>query len=977
MANARRLPGIQVDVAPPLAAEALPRLDVAVFVGFASTGPLHLPVALESAAQYATAFGADAPLAWDERRGERVHAHLGPSVRAFFANGGRRCWVIRVARSAAMERVRAEVDPNADPELAVAVANRFALSGMLSIAAARGEAEPAIVAARCEGSWSDSLRASVSVQSRGFALDAWSGVDSPASGQYQFLTRQPLRNGDLLQFGRPIGDCAYARVDAVAAGPTPASPYRVSVRMLAAFERILADASPAGDVAGVARLAGVELPLTATLLAPPAFDEDPESAAEPPPLSLRFDQALPESAFEIGAWVRFDAAGAVHWLRIDEADRAPDLSASPPTATTLQVLATVHGPAWREVEPAAAPFGTVSSAQVLEIELRATTDQGPQARLRQLGLTPERPGNFWELQRDGDFYRVHDDLAVAAPAQLQRFPLAPDEAPLPLAWLPLGASGLFGAAVGPLHREHTALERDGLAVFDAGLFLDPQLADDGVDALLSHADDIRLIRERTRPLYGLHAVFGIGAGGLFNEASLIAVPDAIHSGWQRRGEDQSQPAQAPPSATPAHWRAHRGACLATVAADSVLPAPDFGRFLDCSTRLIEAPLLDGPDAPVPPGTYRLSWTESEPGAVYALFEAGSADFSDEREIYRGADGEYVAMSQREGLYHYRVFAWVGDESSQGSNPVAVRVRADDWEQLAPESAGDLHETDWLQVHRASLRLAAACGDLFAVLSMPRHFRTAQALRYTQRLRAVRTPTDQVEPGDPQALGFDEARALSYGALYFPWLQSDARASGADRTGQRPLRVVPPDGVAVGVLAKRASLRGAWIAAANEPMKDVVALTPPITESDRQALQDAQINLLRNDPRGFFALSADTLALDEALRPINVRRLLILLRRVALRHGIRYVFEPNGPVLWRSVQRGFELLLSELFRRGAFAGATAAQSFRVVTDEGVNTPQSVDAGRFVVELRVAPSLPMRFIAVRLAQNGERLAVIEEL
>ena len=59
------------------------------------------------------------------------------------------------------------------------------------------------------------------------------------------------------------------------------------------------------------------------------------------------------------------------------------------------------------------------------------------------------------------------------------------------------------------------------------------------------------------------------------------------------------------------------------------------------------------------------------------------------------------------------------------------------------------------------------------------------------------------------------------------------------------------------------------------------------------------------------------------------------------------------------------------------GSTAAQSFRVVTDEGVNTPQSVDAGRFVVELRVAPSLPMRFIAVRLAQSGERSATQQQI
>ena len=134
---------------------------------------------------------------------------------------------------------------------------------------------------------------------------------------------------------------------------------------------------------------------------------------------------------------------------------------------------------------------------------------------------------------------------------------------------------------------------------------------------------------------------------------------------------------------------------------------------------------------------------------------------------------------------------------------------------------------------------------------------------------------------------------------------------------------------------------------------------------------------RDDPRGFFTLSADTLAHEDALLPINVRRLLILLRRLALRRGTGYVFEPNGPMLRRAIQRGFDLLLGELYARGAFAGATPAQAFRVVTDEGINTPAGVDAGRLFVELRVAPSLPMRFIAVRLAQSGERLSVSEEL
>jgi phage tail sheath protein FI len=81
-------------------------------------------------------------------------------------------------------------------------------------------------------------------------------------------------------------------------------------------------------------------------------------------------------------------------------------------------------------------------------------------------------------------------------------------------------------------------------------------------------------------------------------------------------------------------------------------------------------------------------------------------------------------------------------------------------------------------------------------------------------------------------------------------------------------------------------------------------------------------------------------------------------------------------LRRSIQSSFDQLMTDLFKRGAFAGATPEQSFRVVTDETINTSRDQDAGRFFVELRVAPSLPMRFLAVRLAQSGERLSVVEE-
>jgi phage tail sheath protein FI len=179
-----------------------------------------------------------------------------------------------------------------------------------------------------------------------------------------------------------------------------------------------------------------------------------------------------------------------------------------------------------------------------------------------------------------------------------------------------------------------------------------------------------------------------------------------------------------------------------------------------------------------------------------------------------------------------------------------------------------------------------------------------------------------------------------------------------------------------VMASRAIARGAWVAPANEALRGVVALVPAILPEAHQALQDAAINLLRQEPAGFVCLNADTLSLEGDLRPLNVRRLLILIRKAALRAGNRFTFEPNGERLRRAVKRGFEALLEEMFARGAFAGTRSREAFRVATDEPPNTPQDAEAGRFLAEIRVAPSRPLAFLTVRLVQRGES-AVAQEV
>src|SRR6185295_7859956 len=134
----------------------------------------------------------------------------------------------------------------------------------------------------------------------------------------------------------------------------------------------------------------------------------------------------------------------------------------------------------------------------------------------------------------------------------------------------------------------------------------------------------------------------------------------------------------------------------------------------------------------------------------------------------------------------------------------------------------------------------ARGDAVALLGLPEHYREDAAIDH---VRALTTgPAGATAPLNP-----GEATALSYAAIYHPWLV--VTESGA-------LRRVPPDGPAAGLLAGRAL------------------------------------------SRGFVLLSADTLAPGEDLRPLNVRRLLILLRRAALQLGATYVFEPNGDAFRR-------------------------------------------------------------------------------
>ena len=752
MRTAPRLPGVFFETAAPPPADVLPRSDVAVFVGFASSGPMHLPVPIEDIVRFAEVFGPDLPLAWNPERGETEYAHLAASVRAFFRNGGRRCWVIRTAGRAAV--------------------NTFDVPGLVTVAA-DGSLHRAEVSARSEGSWSDDLHVAAALVSELLPLTSIDVSTNNASLE--------------------------------ASAPTNLAP---------------------GDLIRVTYAGGQQLlfPIEQMILP-----------------TRRLSKTL--------TWARSV------WL---------ELSGSP-----LQLA--VGSPL------SEAP----ARAERLTFELWVRRGEDSLERFGPLGFTPDHPAYWAALPSDSELFGTPPPTTFASlweRASSPRWPLAGTESewsiPVDMPFVPEFSSERRSESA-PVE---TALDRDGLSEFSARLFLGEQpellrfLVEPSVERLLPEADFQRWGGETERRLPGIYAALTI------EEATLIAVPDAVHRGWRA----------APPVPT-------------------IPPSP-------------LVPVKPPPECPV--------W-----------------DFEPCEPPRTLPPAEFRA-------------------------PPALPDIRPPWETIP---VGEFRDDSLLAVHRSLLRLCAARGDMLAVLSMPDHFREPDAIAYVQTLKSSKAPSAMVyqSPESPpaftvvsRALSDRESVAFSYAAAYHPWLH------GREETAPTVVRRAPPDGAACGIVAKRANERGPWVAPANELFRGVVGLVPDVDPATRLALQEARVNLIRPEPRGFLTLCADTLSPDEELRPINVRRLLILLRRLALRLGAEYTFEPNDPPFRRAVQRGFEGTMEYLFDRGAFAGRTHAESFRVVVDDTVNPPARVEQGQFVVELRVAPSLPLTFLTVRLLQHAER-------
>ena len=220
-----------------------------------------------------------------------------------------------------------------------------------------------------------------------------------------------------------------------------------------------------------------------------------------------------------------------------------------------------------------------------------------------------------------------------------------------------------------------------------------------------------------------------------------------------------------------------------------------------------------------------------------------------------------------------------------------------------------------------------------------------------------------------ALVLNNPDSIRSGALYFPWiLLADGPSAGRG--------FVPPCGHIAGIYAARDGAVGVHQAPANVELEGALDLQANVDALLQQTLNPQGINCLRAFPgRGIRVWGARTLSDDPQWTYVNVRRVFLTVCRWIERFMESLVFEPHDEGLWLRVNRELNAYLTDLFRQGAFMGATVQEAFYVRCDAVTNPREVRDLGHLVTEIGLAPTLPGEFIVIRIVQgdSGVTLAV----
>ncbi|MDE1950332.1 MAG: phage tail sheath family protein, partial [Burkholderiales bacterium] len=100
--------------------------------------------------------------------------------------------------------------------------------------------------------------------------------------------------------------------------------------------------------------------------------------------------------------------------------------------------------------------------------------------------------------------------------------------------------------------------------------------------------------------------------------------------------------------------------------------------------------------------------------------------------------------------------------------------------------------------------------------------------------------------------------------------------------------------------------------------------------------------------------------------VPIRRLALFLES-SLYAGTQWVvFEPNDEPLWAQIRLNVGAFMNNLFRQGAFQGASPRQAYFVKCDHETTTQNDIDLGVVNIAVGFAPLKPAEFVVIQLQQ-----------
>ena len=202
---------------------------------------------------------------------------------------------------------------------------------------------------------------------------------------------------------------------------------------------------------------------------------------------------------------------------------------------------------------------------------------------------------------------------------------------------------------------------------------------------------------------------------------------------------------------------------------------------------------------------------------------------------------------------------------------------------------------------------------------------------------------------------------SYGCAYYPWVQiNDTITTGGSLW-------VPPSVVVLGTLASSESKSELWFAPAGftrggltegSSGLPVTNVRQRLTSDNRDDLYTANINPIAQFPaEGIVIFGQKTLQVTpSALDRINVRRMLIFVKREISRIASRLLFDQNVQSTWNRFLGQVNPFLSSVKTR---LGLT---DYKVILDGTTTTPELVDRNIMYAKIYLKPAKALEFIAL---------------